>query len=67
MLDALSSALFKTTGDEQFKVEEKPKDFNPEEHDATRKREAYVGDYKYHVPKIGETGSSSHYVDDSAA
>ena len=41
MLDALSAALFKTTGDEQFKTEEK-KEFDPEEHVGTKKREAYA-------------------------
>ena len=65
MLDALSAALFKTTGDASFKVEEKapPAD----EGYGTRKREKYVGEYKYHVPQLGDVGSSTADVDDTNA
>lgn len=38
MLDALSAALFKTTGEAQFKPAEKP-EFKPEEHYGSMKRE----------------------------
>ena len=61
MLDALSAALFKTTGDEQFKVEEKPKAEDPRDV-GTRKREKYYPDLKYAVPQIGD--KPSHEADD---
>ena len=66
MLDALSAALFKTTGDEQFKTEEKKPD--PDEKEwGTMKRETYYPDVKYKYKTIGEIGSSSEYVDDTCA
>ena len=66
MLDSLSAALFKTTGDEKYKTEEKPA-FNPEEHIGSKKREKYYPDLKYAVPQLGDYGSSAMVVDDTNA
>lgn len=57
MLEMLSSAIFKTTGDEQFKVEEKPKADEVEW--GQMKRERYEPQYKYKVSHLGDVGSSS--------
>jgi len=51
MLDALSEALFKTTGDENFKPAEKAPE--PESY-GTRPREEYEPILKYPVPKTGD-------------
>jgi len=51
MLDALSEALFKTTGDTSFKPAEKEPE--PECY-GTRVREEYEPKLKYPVPKIGD-------------
>jgi hypothetical protein len=68
MLGALSSALFKTTGDSKFKPEEKPNEGEEGAVDyAHRERKKYEPQHKYKVPQIGEFGSSSHVDDDTNA
>jgi hypothetical protein len=63
MLAALSSALFKTTGDEQFKVEEKKPE--PEPGYGTMKRGEQVEfENKYKVRQLGELGTSTENKDD---
>lgn len=59
MLDALSSALFKTTGDETFKTAEKPPAAEEEPEWGTMKRERYEPTYKYKVPQLGDIDSST--------
>jgi hypothetical protein len=61
MMDALSAALFKTTGDEKFKVEEKPKVEDMRDVGA-RRREKYEPTLKYAVQQLGEKWS--HAADD---
>ena len=68
MMEALSAALFKTTGDEQFKVEEKP----PEEETVENgygnvSREKYQFENKYNVPQFGDHNSSTRDIDDTNA
>ena len=53
MLDALSAALFKTTGDEKFKVEKKEAAVDPRDV-SQRTRETFVPNNKYNVPQIGD-------------
>lgn len=65
MLDALSSAIFKTTGDEQFKVEEKVAEAVIDY--GTMKREKYEPENKYKVPQFGDVGSSTMNTDDTNA
>lgn len=72
MVDALSAALFKTTGDSKFKpsaaAEELPQAAaQPKEQDyATRERKPYEEpEQKYAVPKLGEFGSVSFKDDDT--
>ena len=67
MLGALSSALFKTTGDEQFKTEEKKPD-EKEPDWGTMKREHYHPEVKYAYKHLGDIDSSSNtQVDDCMA
>lgn len=72
MLDSLSAALFKTTGDAKFKPDEE-KVKQKEEEDrlaverAQAKREKWEPQYKYKVPKFGDSGSSTMDVDDTNA
>ena len=61
MMDALSAALFKTTGDEKFKVEEKPKVEDMRDV-GRRKREKFEPTLKYAVQQLGEKWS--HAADD---
>lgn len=61
MLDALSAALFKTTGDEKFKLEEKAKPEDTKDV-STRKREKFEPTLKYPVPQLGD--KVSHQADD---
>lgn len=68
MVDALSAALFKTTGEAKFKPQEdEQKDQPPAEPDyGNMTREAFQEPkQKYAVPKIGDVGSSSHNDDDT--
>ena len=65
MLDALSAALFKTTGDESFKPAEKEE--KEEKNWGTMKREKYEPEEKYFVPRLGDHKSSSQVVDDTNA
>ena len=53
MMDALSAALFKTTGDEQFKKEAAPEKVDVQDV-GSRTREKYAPDLKYHVPQFGD-------------
>ena len=60
MMNALSAALFKTTGDEKFKVapvEPAAQDDRPDY--GTMAREKYEPELKYKVPQLGEVGSSA--------
>ena len=53
MLDALSAALFKTTGDEQFKPQEKEPTIDSRDV-GTRERVRYEPTLKYACPQIGD-------------
>ena len=65
MMDALSAALFKTTGDSSFKPDEsKPEKPQDTKEVGERKREKYAPTLKYAVPQIGD--KVSHYADDDA-
>ena len=63
MLDALSSALFKTTGDKQFEVEKKTEVEEPNY--GTMERKPYQPDLKYKIAQIGEFGSGAMNQDDT--
>ena len=73
MIDMLSAALFKTTGDEEFKPSEEAlarkakKEQELAEGYGNRERVKYEPQAKYAVPKLGEHGSSSHAEDDCQA
>lgn len=72
MLDSLSAALFKTTGDKTFKPDEEKERLKAEADQkaierAESKREKWEVQYKYKVPQLGDHGSSSHEVDDTNA
>ena len=72
MLDALSGALFKTTGDSKFKPDEEKARLKAEQDQkeidlANATREEWRPAYKYKVPHLGEHGSSSHEIDDTNA
>ena len=66
MLNALSASLFKTTGDKEFEVEEKPKETEEKEY-GTMKREKYYPEVKYKYKNLGDLDSTSGYVDDTNA
>ena len=57
MLNALSAALFKTTGDAKFKPEEQAAPDRPDY--GTMARQKYEPELKYKVPQLGEVGSSA--------
>ena len=61
MMDALSAALFETTGEEKFKVAEKQKQDDPRDV-GTRAREKYEPTLKYAVPQLGDR--PTHHADD---
>ena len=72
MLDALSGALFKTTGDTKFKPDEEKQRLKAEQDQleidrANAKREEWKPAYKYKLPQLGDHGSSSHEIDESGA
>ena len=66
MLEALSAALFKTTGEKDFKVEEKQVVEDPRDV-GTRKREKWEPEMKYAVKKIGDSISCMDNQDDCMA
>ena len=53
-----SAALFKTTGDEQFKKEAAPEKVDVQDV-GSRTREKYAPDLKYHVPQFGDKPSEN--------